>query len=310
MTSPSSLPPAVNFHMWKPCNLRCRFCFATYDDDPALRGVRGGLPEADACKLIGMLRLAGVEKLNFVGGEPTLCPYLPALLRHSRNLGFVTTLVTNGAKLAQVLEAAPGCLDWVGLSVDSADEAIQAELGRGRGDHVSKSVGLFRLLHERGIRVKLNTVVTSLNWEEDMREFVQQVRPARWKIFQVLPVGGQNDGKVESLLITREQFEAFVARHRDLASDLLTIAAETTEDLTGSYAMIDPLGRFFADRGGRYAYSDPILSVGIEAAFRQIDFSLKKFEDRGGLYEYRPNEVPLTIRGVPSRRASPDSTGA
>lgn len=297
MSSPSPLPPAVNFHMWKPCNLRCRFCFATYNDDPELRRVRGGLSETDALKLIESLRLAGVKKLNFVGGEPTLCPYLPALTRRSRELGFVTTLVTNGAKLREVLDAAPGCLDWVGLSVDSADEAIQAALGRGRGDHVAKSMVLFELLHERKIRVKLNTVVTALNWQEDMSGFVQRVKPERWKIFQVLPVIGQNDGKVESLLITADQFSSFVARHQPLASDRLIIAAETTEDLTGSYAMIDPLGRFFADRGGRYAYSAPILSVGVEAAFQQIDFSRDRFERRGGIYDWGVSPVRLTING-------------
>ena len=24
--------PSVNFHLWKPCNMKCRFCFATFQD--------------------------------------------------------------------------------------------------------------------------------------------------------------------------------------------------------------------------------------------------------------------------------------
>ena len=24
--------PAVNYHLWKPCNMRCGFCFATFED--------------------------------------------------------------------------------------------------------------------------------------------------------------------------------------------------------------------------------------------------------------------------------------
>ena len=24
--------PSVNFHLWKSCNMKCRFCFATFQD--------------------------------------------------------------------------------------------------------------------------------------------------------------------------------------------------------------------------------------------------------------------------------------
>ncbi len=58
------------------------------------------------------------------------------------------------------------------------------------GDHVARSLSLFDRLHQYGIRVKLNTVVTRLNYQEDMSAFVRRVRPERWKVFQVLPVDG------------------------------------------------------------------------------------------------------------------------
>lgn len=289
------LPPAVNFHLWKPCNLRCTFCYAAFNDDPALRNIRGGIDETDARRIVELIRSEGVEKLTFVGGEPTLCPYLSGLLRRSRELGFVNTLVTNGARLQRLLDSVPDCIDWVGLSVDSAVEATQAELGRGSGDHVAKSVQHFRRLRERGIRVKLNTVVTSLNWQEDMTDFVQRVRPERWKVFQVLPIDGQNTGRVEPLLITPDQFQAFVDRHRGLVSEGTTVAAESNEDMTGSYAMIDPLGRFFSNVGGRYNYSPPILDIGVAAAFKAIAFDPARFDARGGRYDWGATRVQLTV---------------
>lgn len=289
------IPPAVNFHLWKPCNLRCTFCFAVFDDDADLQAVRGGLAENDACRIIQMLRSEGVEKLTFVGGEPTLCPHLTVLFRRAHDLGFVTALVTNGAHLRQVLADAPGCVDWVGLSVDSADEEIQAKLGRGRGDHVARSIEHFRHLHHLGIRVKLNTVVTSLNWQADMTDLVLSVRPERWKIFQVLPIDGQNSGKVEPLLITAEQFRRFVDRHRALGAHGITIADESNEDMTGSYAMIDPLGRFFSNVGGRHVYSPPILDVGVAAAFRAVVFDPARFDARGGRYDWGTPTVGLTV---------------
>lgn len=292
---PWSLPPAVNFHLEKQCNLRCSFCYATFDDDPLLRATRHGLAFDDSLRVIEMLRDAGAEKITFVGGEPTLCPHLPALLRASRELGFVTTLVTNGARLQPILDEVPNCIDWVGLSVDSSNEATQAALGRGRGDHVAKSIEHFRRLHELGIRVKLNTVVTALNWQEDMNDFVLRVRPERWKIFQVLPIEGQNSGAVEPLLISAEDFMAFVDRHRGVAAHGVTVAAETNEDMTGSYAMIDPLGRFFSNVDGRYLYSPPILEVGVASAFRAVTFDPGRFVARGGRYDWGTKRVPLTV---------------
>lgn len=288
-------PPAVNFHLEKQCNFRCRFCFAAFDDDEALRSTRHGLDAPEARQIFEAVHAAGAQKITFVGGEPTLCPHLPDLLRLSDRLGMVPTLVTNGARLEQVLELAPGCLAWVGLSVDSADESIQAALGRGRGDHVARSVRLFDLLHDLRIRVKLNTVVTALNYHEDMTDFVRRVRPERWKVFQVLPVQGQNDDTVGPLLITPEQFQTFVARHRALATEGVVVAFETNDDMTGSYAMIDPLGRFFSNVSGRYVYSRPILEVGVTAAFGDIQFDPARFGARGGTYDWGRAPVKLSI---------------
>ena len=31
MTIPDQIP-SVNYHLWKPCNMRCVFCFATFQD--------------------------------------------------------------------------------------------------------------------------------------------------------------------------------------------------------------------------------------------------------------------------------------
>lgn len=271
-------PLAVNFHLYKPCNYRCRFCFATFRD------IRGQLSLDDARRLLRALREAGAEKLNFAGGEPTLHPHIGALVRESKRLGFTTTLITNGAKLDALLDDHAEAIDWIGLSVDSADERTQAALGRGKGGHVALSRVHAARIRELGIRLKLNTVVTALNWEEAMHDLLRALRPDRWKVFQVLPIDGQNDGSVEPLLITKAQFDAFVDRHRDLDRESLGPVAEDNAAMTDSYAMIDPLGRFYGNHRGRYVYSPPILEVGVTEALRQVDFELQRLIKRGGLY--------------------------
>ncbi len=284
-----AVPSAVNFHIFKPCNLRCRFCFATFRD------VRGYLPIADAFRLMAMLRDAGCAKLTFAGGEPTLHPHFGELLAEARRLGFVTCVVTNGARLAPVLERQAADLDWVGFSVDSANEQVQARLGRGHGEHVRKTLALAEQAHARGLAVKLNTVVTRLTWQEDQSELVERLRPARWKVFQVLYVEGQNDGSVDDLLVNDRQFRAFVERH--LRRGLSPIV-EDNAAMTDSYAMIDPLGRFYGDSGGKHRESAPILEVGLEKALAQVGFRPEKLIARGGVYGWqRPaSEQLVTLR--------------
>lgn len=273
-------PPAINYHLLKPCDASCRFCFATFRD------VRGQLALPDALRLLDLLAAAGAEKLNFAGGEPTLHPHIGRLVAHAHELGLVTSIVTNGSRLADLLDRHGASLDWVGLSVDSALEEVEVALGRGRGDHVARAVNLADRCRRLGVRVKLNTVVTALTWKEDLSELVRRIQPERWKVFQVLPVGGQNDGEVEPLLVTREQFAAFLARHSHLAAEGFAPIAEDNEAMRGSYAMIDPLGRFYGNATGRHVYSPPILDVGVEAALTAVGFSGAKFDARGGRYAW------------------------
>ncbi len=273
-------PVAINYHLLKPCNARCSFCFATFRD------VHGQLAAEDARELITKLKEAGGEKLTFAGGEPTLHPDLGALVRHAKDVGFVTCVVTNGFRLDRLLDDHADALDWVALSVDSGDEATQAGLGRGRGDHVARAIAYADRCHALGVRVKLNSVVTAATWWEDMTGLVRRVRPARWKVFQVLPIGGQNDGSVEDLLITEGQFRAFVERHAHLAPEGLAPVVENNDAMRGSYVMVDPLGRFYGNATGRHVYSDSILRVGVDAALAQVGFEPAKFDARGGRYAW------------------------
>lgn len=274
------IPTAVNFHLTRACNARCRFCFATFRD------VDGGCSTPVALEVIHALADAGCQKLNFAGGEPTLRKDFPVLLRAARERGLVTSIVTNGYGLDGLLDGHADALDWVGLSVDSGKEDVQRALGRGRGRHVANSVRLAGRCRGLGLRVKLNSVVTALTWNEDMSALVRAMRPERWKVFQVLPVLGQNDGSVEELLVAPGQFRAFVERHQHLATDGLAPVVEDNEAMRGSYVMVDPLGRFFGNATGRHVYSRPILDVGVAAALSEVGFDESKFLARGGEYAW------------------------
>lgn len=286
-----TLPPSVNMHFWRPCNMRCAFCFATYEDTRA-ELPRGHLDREALLDLVDRLAKHGARKLTFVGGEPTLCPWLGELIDRAKAHELTTMLVSNGWKLREpgYLENELRSLDWLTLSVDSVDEQTNRESGRAhRGQHTMSAGELLAIgkrALELGKRLKLNTVVHALNVDENLSDFVAQLRPERWKLFQVLPVRGQNDASIDRFEISGKAFARFVQRHKPLREFGVEVVPEDNSDMRGTYAMIDPRGRFYDTVDGEHRYSKPILDVGVKTAWSQVRFSVERFEGRGGIYSW------------------------
>lgn len=78
------------------CNLRCSWCYAqeVIDDSQNMC--------YDLAKiLIDILQQAGVGKIYFIGGEPTLHPELFNMLAYAKENGFESVVVTNGIALSR-----------------------------------------------------------------------------------------------------------------------------------------------------------------------------------------------------------------
>lgn len=238
------------------------------------------------------------DKVTFAGGEPTLCPWLGELCAAAKARGATTMLVTNGSRVLHpgwLDEHAPH-LDWVVLSVDSASRETLRKTGRAvAGQHALDPwyyVEAARALRERGVRLKVNTVVTSANAEEDLTQLIHAMRPERWKVLQMLPVTGQNDG-AEDLLVGASTFAAFLERHRGVAEFGVELVPEDNLAMTASYALVDPAGRFFDNSAGRHTYGRPILDVGIDRAWQDVLFVESRYVARGGIYDWnrKPNDL-------------------
>ena len=289
MTISASIP-SVNFHLWKPCNMKCRFCFATFQDVGQDTLPKGHLPREGCLAVVDALASAGFQKINFAGGEPILCPWLPDLMHRANELGFTTSIVTNGSRVSpEWLNSVAGALDWATLSIDTLDPQKLEELGRvTRDGPLSEDdyLGVIDMLRERGIRLKINTVVTRTNCDEDLTGFIARARPERWKLLQVLPVIGQNDGLVDDQVITTGQFAKYVTRNQHVAEMGVAVIPESNDLMTGSYVMVDPAGRFFDNTTGAHVYSRPINQVGAGAALREVSIDPSRFHLRDGLYDW------------------------
>ena len=289
--SASCLPAAVNWHFWPWCNYGCKFCFATFEDIP--RSDR--LSKEDALTIPGLLAAAGAEKLTFVGGEPTLCPYLGDLLNAAKEAGLITCIVSNGSGLTEeFLENYAHLIDWIGLSIDASNDNLHAQIGRGlkkdlaiqRSNHLELSINVWERCQSRGIKMKLNTVICSVNKDDDMRELALKLNPDRWKIFEVLPVKGQNDLHIDELVLQVGEFDAWLNRHSDVADQGISFVPESNNVMRGSYAMMDALGRFYSNINGGHVYSTPSLDVGVKNSWIENQFLEERFIARGGIYDW------------------------
>ena len=96
-SQPVQAPYKVDIALTYACNNACAHCY----NEPG-RFEMSSLPLADWLRVLDILADLGVPHLIFTGGEPTLHPDLPALIRHAEAAGQIAGLNTNGRRLADV----------------------------------------------------------------------------------------------------------------------------------------------------------------------------------------------------------------
>ncbi|KAA1474789.1 radical SAM enzyme [Dentipellis sp. KUC8613] len=266
------IPVSVNYFPHRQCNYACVFCFHTN-----LSSTRLSLPRAQ--EGLRMLAAAGMKKLNISGGEPFLhAQFLGKLLRFAKEELQLegTGVICNGSLVTQAwIDEYGDYLDFMGVSCDSFDEETNEAIGRrdGRGR---------RGMHWR----KMNTVVNRHNWQEDMTYALEEIKPERWKVFQVLLLEGENVGpdalrNAQDVVITSEEFQAFLARHAKYNP-----VAEDNDAMENSYLLLDEEMRFLNCQGGRKRPGRSIFDVGVEAALDDAGWEPETFVDRGGIFDW------------------------
>lgn len=234
---------------------------------------------------VAKLSKIGIEKVNLVGGEPLLHPRIFDFCSICRDHGMTVSVTSNGSLLDEErVQKLRDNVDWIGISVDSRFNEIEQQLGRGNGKHVTNAIRAADLVHDAGIRLKINTTVTKLNYRENLRGLIHRLRPDRWKVFQMLHIRGQNDECVSSLAITEKEFNRFTYHHRNVRLPNGTSPVfERSADMANSYFLIAPSGNIVSNSGGGY-FEIPLDYVS-EYGFDYI-LDEKKYLERGGLYQW------------------------
>ncbi|MDL2260930.1 viperin family antiviral radical SAM protein [Methanimicrococcus sp. OttesenSCG-928-J09] len=270
---------SINWHITDRCNYGCKFCY--------VQNLCNKITDIKKCESIlsrfqeTKTDLIDIRKINFVGGEPLLHPHIMEFVKMSHDMGFVTSIVTNGSLLNEknIGSFAP-YLDWIGLSVDSASNEIESLLGRGNGNHVTHSKIVAQLVHDYDIKLKINTTVTKVNYEEKVHALISELGPHRWKIFQMLHIKGQNDLCLQNLSITDEEFAYFKNQHEDvILRNNVKPTFEFCNDMKNSYIILDPVGNVLSNRTGEY------VSYTLDDLFENTEkiIDIQKYISRGAI---------------------------
>lgn len=291
----STVPRSVNYHFTRQCNYKCGFCFHTAKTSFVL-------PLEKAKQGLKMLKDAGLEKINFSGGEPFIHKrgeFVGELTRYcKRDLGLDSvTIVCNGSLVTEQWFKKYGeFLDIMAVSCDSFNEEKNRQIGR----HQSGKGNLKCLQNIRDwcrkyhVAFKINTVVNVYNVGEDMNENIRELAPVRWKVFQCLLIEGENCGSealrdAEKFVISDDDFNMFVERH----SKLSCLVPESNAKMQNSYLILDEYMRFLDCRSGAKVPSKSLLDVGVENAIDASGFDEQMFLKRGGRYTWSKADMNL-----------------
>lgn len=136
-------PVLCNYYVTYRCNASCYFCDIWEKPSPYIK------TEDVECNLKDLKRL-GVKVIDFTGGEPLLHNDIHCFLKMAKDLGFLTTITTNGLLYPKKAEKLKGLVDMLHFSLDFADAKQHDEVrGVGCFDFVMKSIEVAKKLGER-----------------------------------------------------------------------------------------------------------------------------------------------------------------
>ena len=197
-----------------------------------------------------------------------------------------------------------GGTSLIGLSIDASNDEIHALIGRGmRGDLARQRATTLSLQGRLGKLQSAkfecnNTVVCKTNLNDDM-SVVMELKPERWKIFEVLPVEGKTTGtwticclqKVNS----RPGLSVIDGSTRKAFS--LSQSAKAKARLLRNDGCF---GSIYTNVDGGHSYGPSILEVGVQQAWDENRFIEERFHKRSGGYAWNSNsrQLPMISKEV------------
>ena len=164
------------------CNMKCPFCYVPFD---------GKKIDFYRCKcMIEKCKSLGIKIITFSGGDPFIYSEFRDLLIYAKNLQFETHVDTNGICLNNddyFLISETSTL--LGLPIDGSNTKNHNKM-RKFNKHFDIVIKHIKNLKDFKIRLKINTVVTKINFEDTINIFrlVNSLNIDFWSLYQFIPL--------------------------------------------------------------------------------------------------------------------------
>ncbi len=136
-------PVLCNYYVTYRCNAKCGFCDIWERPSPYIN-------LQDAKHNFESLKRLGVKVIDFTGGEPLLHRDIDKLLQMAKEMGFLTTITTNGLLYPKKAHDLKGLVDMLHFSLDAGTK-LKHDASRGVAcfDFVMESIQIAKSLNER-----------------------------------------------------------------------------------------------------------------------------------------------------------------
>lgn len=166
------------------CNQNCKYCHRflnikdlTYDQN---------------LSILNNLYDSGVNSITWTGGEALMLKGIDELIKCSYEKGIKNKIITNGKLLTKErIDKIYKYLDSITLSIDSINDDINDEMGRGRNHFQEvKDILDYIKMKNYDVKIRINSVVCKNNVEKfnELTDFLKDYNIYSWRIFKFMPL--------------------------------------------------------------------------------------------------------------------------
>lgn len=233
----------INLHFTDFCNYNCKYCFADKKKNE-LSFDKIKIIIDKISKYFSSINITG--RINLVGGEPLISRNIQGIINYITLKEIDVSIVTNGSKLDEkFIINNRGKLSMIGISIDSLDSITNKKIGRCNCNNTlneEELIKICKIIKNNNIQLKINHCISKYNQKEDISNFIEIVKPDRFKLFQMTVINGINE-KEKCMQITDSEFLNCCKKYEKFNPII-----EKEEEMKNSYFIIDSLGNLYNDR--------------------------------------------------------------
>lgn len=256
--------------------MKCKFCFGGFSESFIRRDKEDWIFLIK--KIAKETHFLKDKRINFAGGEPLIIPYLEDLVKIAKEEGFKTSIITNGALLTEpFLDNTKDYVDMIGISIDSIDDNINNVSGRKTTKGVialQEYINKCNWITDRGIKLKVNTVITKYNYNLSMDKLLDNTSIDRWKVLRMLKIDNENK-EFHNICPSDDEFKTFVDNHSKY-----NFVLEDDNDLTSTYIFISPSGELMDNSSGSIKNTGSLFLNSFTSLFEKLPFNYEVFKNR------------------------------